>query len=145
MPSYNLLLWKPVCWLGVRQLMQPQQRGTARWPRVSFPLASWSLLAVPTICSTFSCPSNALLEAAPAAVWWHPGDTGPGLAHLTWLLDWGCCLYLLVRFQAGFGVWRSSSHIPWKIIALQISKALKINIDRAEEWLKVKHIAGLAG
>lgn len=31
------------------------------------------------------------------------------------------------------------------MIALQISKALKINIDRSEEWLKVKHAVGLAG
>lgn len=54
-------------------------------------------------------------------------------------------LHLPVHFQASFGVRRSSGRDFWKIIVLQISEALKISVDRSDEWLKVKHAMGLAG
>lgn len=130
-PSYNSLLWKSACWLGVRPLM-PAQQGERDSKAAGEKHCSF--VKIPHLHSCCLHHSrNALLKAAPAAAWCDPRDAAPGWSNPAQLLDWGCCLHLPVCFQANFGVWRSRGHVLWKIIVLQISKALKINIDRSEE------------
>lgn len=106
------------------------QRCTCRSVAISACSRSFLLKETPTAARLFLWAQSLAEQTGSAAGWGASAAPPRALSRLDLL-----CEVAAVSAQSAL----------LTIMHLQISKALKINIDRAEEWLTVKHAVQFAG